>query len=135
MMRLGRRATLFVVLALLASSATASAECAWVLRTETHQAFLKSDDRRPTTKEWGFDTNVHDSRSGCESALAETMTSIVRSFQKAGATIFQPPGEAPEFFIRLYERRVAIQRQGNFFLIYTYACLPDTVDPRGPKGK
>src|SRR5262249_5975081 len=111
------------------------ADCAWVLWIETHEAGLKADDRRPSTKEWKFETNVHQSRSDCESALTEEMTSVVRSFQKAGATIFQPPGEAPEFLIRLYERRVAIQKQGTFFLIYTYACLPDTVDPRGPKSK
>jgi hypothetical protein len=134
MMQLAPRASLVVVL-LLASVGTASAECAWVLWTETHQAFLKSDDRRPTTKEWELDTDVHDSRGGCESTLTDKMTSTLRSFQKSGATIFQPPGEAPEFFIRLYERRVAIQKRGSFFLIYTYACLLDTVDPRGPKGK
>ena len=75
MTQLARRASLVVVL-LLASVATASAECAWVLSSEV-----------------------------------------------------------PEFFIRLDERKVTIQRQNVFFLIYRYAYLPDTVDPRGQKGK
>jgi hypothetical protein len=28
-----------------------------------------------------------------------------------------------------------VRRSGGMITTYTYSCLPDTVDPRGPKGK
>ncbi len=51
------------------------------------------------------------------------MNSTVKVFSDAGAKMFQPPGEAPDFFIRTGERRVIIQNRDVFFLIYNYACL------------
>jgi hypothetical protein len=123
-------------LTLLAGSA--SAECAWVLWTETQERSLKP---KPDPKygkgepTWKFDHNVHDTRAACEAVLSREMDATVKVFRSAGAQLFQPPGEAPDFFIRTGERRITIQKQNDWFLIYNYACLPDTLDPRGPKGK
>ena len=132
---LARFASLLVALSLLGSAAVASAECAWVLWTEVQEAFLQRDDPRKGGTAWRFDHNVHATRAACEAALSQEMDNTVKIFTRAGAQLFQPPGEAPDFFIRIGERRVTIQRQNSFFLIYNHACLPDTVDPRGPKGR
>ena len=88
MFRLGRRATLLVAFYLLASAATASAECAWVL--------------------W--------------------------QAVRAGADSDWLPFDSYE---RLAEckREAEIARKGKDALKVFYVCLPDTVDPRGPKGK
>jgi hypothetical protein len=123
-------------LTLLAGSA--SAECAWVLWTETEERSLKP---KPDPKygkgdpTWKFDHNVHDTRAACELALSREMLAEVRAFKSAGAQVFQPPEEPPDFAIRIGERRITIQKQNDWFLIYNHACLPDTMDPRGPKGK
>jgi hypothetical protein len=134
---------LLVVIALLASAVTAYAECAWVLWTEVNQKYLRPDSPHARTNEqypkWEFDTNVQLTFDACESQLSRKMSDTVKIFTEGpgGAKLFEPPGDAPDFFVRIWERdrRVAIQRQGVFFLIYTYACLPDTLDPRGPKGR
>jgi hypothetical protein len=90
MMQLARSASLIVVL-LLASVGTASAECAWVLWT------------RINALEWetrgGYDT-----RADCE-----------RERGKSVEGVHEGTG-------------------GKEFVVLN-ACLPDSVDPRGPKGR
>ena len=82
MMRLGRRASLLVVFALLTSAATASAECAWVLWTEIEEKSLKAVPDPKYGKgdpTWKFDHNVHETRAACEAALSREMASTVRA--------------------------------------------------------
>jgi hypothetical protein len=101
MMRLGRRASLLVVLSLLTSAATAYAECAWVLwqeRPARSRRFALDNDR----------PGVFRVQRECE-AVAENKN-------QAEA---MPRDEQTR-------RRLP---QGRWL------CLPDTVDPRGPKGK
>ena len=132
-----KTATVFLAAVLVLGSASlASAECAGVLWTETEQRSLKPHPDPEYGKEptWEFDHNVHDARAVCEAALSGEMHATVKIFRSAGAQLFQPPGEAPDFFIRIGERRITIQKQNNFFLIYNYACFPDTIDPREKKG-
>src|SRR2546427_14149 len=84
MMRLGRRASLLVAFYLLASAATASAECAWVLWTEVNQKYLRPDSPHARSNEqnpkWEFDTNVQLTRDACESQLSRKMSATVTSF-------------------------------------------------------
>ena len=100
MMRLARRASLLIALSMLASVATAQAECAWVL---WGVALLSSGEQY-----WGVISAYSLEDGGkivCE-----------RSREGANKRAAQEKGED--------------KRSGRQFL-----CLPDTVDPRGPKGK
>jgi hypothetical protein len=102
-----QRASLVVVLLLLASVGTASAECAWVLWRGT----VAPGELRWTIGE------AFPAAADCTTALtfaAESMTS-------SGIEVLHVPGT-----------RMATWRDG-VGRGYLY-CLPDTIDPRGPKG-
>jgi hypothetical protein len=97
MMRL-RRASAIAALCVLASAATAYAECAWVL----WQQLVAKDVRgkikepwEPLTGQYGV-LRAYRDQAACEAVLA---------------------------------RMTAAKPQGEDVLL----CLPDTVDPRGPK--
>jgi len=106
-----RRATLLVALYLLASAATAYAECAWVL--------------------W---SNILDTRSGAEthdvhSALPTRQECDVAV--RAAAAVLRTKGyDVSGGFPGSYE---ALGTKGT--RTWRYYCLPDTIDPRGPKAK
>jgi hypothetical protein len=95
-MLLARRASLVVVLLLLASVGTASAECAWVLWVRV---------------------------SECKEDLNEQFFSIRRAYPS--------------------QRRCETDRPGDFVSgewspgcrHVSHICLPDTIDPRGPREK
>ena len=101
MMQLARRASLVVML-VLTSVGTASAECAWVLWFEG-------------TKDGDFSSqDAFDRRASCIRVLDQTQQAAQGRAQEA---------------IRMTET-VLILKGG-----VTLRCLPDTVDPRGPKGR
>ena len=105
MTRLSRRATLLVALALLTSTAPAHADCAWAL-------WLRNDSS-PRDVLQAFST-----REGCIEAMSK---------QVAAAEKRSP--------------RVTLDTIGGSFTASAKGrtlrgqCLPDTVDPRGAKGK
>ena len=100
MMRL-RRASAIVVLLLLASAATAYAECAWVVWRQT----LSDSPAVPKSGNW-IPEGAFKAKEEC-----------VRDIELKRAAYF---GEA--------------KLEGYTYTRGAY-CLPDTVDPRGPKGK
>src|SRR5215471_13618392 len=119
MMRLGRRASLLVALYLPAWAATASAECAWVFWLEAGDARTHESSSRPVSG-WG-------TREACEQALTQKLASDSERDTDMEVTVDRQAGRP----------RLWLRRKGHPepLAVYTYVCLPDTVDPRGPKGK
>ena|SRR5262244_3530538 len=94
-----------VVLYLVVPAATASAECAWVLWIESPA------DSKNWQPSWGFGP-AFSTKADCERRLLEASTAMIR------------------------QRADEQQRLGRIMSPMDYrVCLPDTVDPRGPKGK
>jgi hypothetical protein len=112
-MRLARTAPLLLVLSLLTSTATASAECAWVL-----WAITSATSYDTMSAALAFDT-----KQTCELALTEQLTSW-RTNTGLRATV-----SGSMVFVR------TTNEDGSMFTRGTrYICLPDSVDPRGVTG-
>jgi hypothetical protein len=106
MTRLTRHAALLLTLSLLTSAATAYAECAWVLWKES----------TGTTQPWQA-VGAWADQSKCESERIAWYGRLGYPVPPAGASV------------ELYTTG------GAYKGTMRYACLPDTVDPGGPKGK
>jgi hypothetical protein len=118
-MRLPRRARLLLALSLLSSAATADAECAWVFWLEVSGPPLHESSSRPVSG-WG-------TREACEQALTQRLASDSVKDTSMDVTV-DPQAGRPRLWLR---------RKGHPepLAVYTYVCLPDTIDPRGSKGK
>ena len=95
-----RRASVIATLSLLASAATASAECAWVL-WESQQFYAK--DGAHLRGAWVLD-RAFGTEERCRAQLRPVATIDASPSDAAAKVMIRP------------------------------VCLPDTVDPRGPKG-
>ena len=116
MTRLARRASMLVAFYLLTSTATAYAECAWVLWART----LTEATGDPEWKSQGAYTD----RGECAGAGQQAAEDLA-SFLKKQPTYTD---------IQVARNAVMYNFRGRH-LVFTQTCLPDTVDPRGPKGK
>ena len=112
MMRLGRRASLLVAFGLLTSAATTYAECAWVLWEDMIQS-----SKNTSTEPVRAYTTKQDCDGALTDALAEFKSSPVQIVTKDA------------------KRQEASVKTGKTTISYRYVCLPDTIDPRRPKGK
>jgi hypothetical protein len=119
MMRHGRNTLLLVAFCLLSSSATAHAECAWVFWLEVSGPPTHESSSRPLSG-WG-------TREACEQALTQRLAADSEKDTSMDVTV-DPQAGRPRLWVR---------RKGHpeLLAVYTYVCLPDTVDPRGAKGK
>ena len=123
MIRVIRRATLLVAFLLLDSTATAHAECAWVLWTRDASAGYGFVDEKP----WQLVRSVP-TYDACEAAQAKTIKNIAAFWAKAGRDV-----ATTENTFSLSIRDAEGKQVG--LVTQLFRCLPDTVDPREPKGK
>jgi hypothetical protein len=117
-MRLPRRVSLLLTLSLLTPAATASAECAWVFWLEVSGPPTHEGSSRPLSG-WG-------TREACEQALTQRLAADSEKDTSMDVTV-DPQAGRPRLWVR---------RKGHpeLLAVYTYVCLPDTVDPRGRRG-
>jgi hypothetical protein len=103
MIRLARRASLLLAFYLLASAATAYTECAWVLWVEQPSG----------SNQWNLSTAIEfmfDTKTKCDQAAAAALDARISEVERQEKVLGRRL-DAPKFF----------------------KCLPDTVDPRGPR--
>ncbi len=110
-------ASLLVAFYLLTAAATVYAECAWVLWSET--AWVEKLNPKSAQPFWTL-IQADTAEAACESALATKIRQTSRPEKNVKVEV------SGNMVSKEYERAMAIVR---------YVCLPDTVDPRGPKGK
>jgi len=116
-----RRATVIAALSSLAWAATASAECAWVLG---HQGTVGSSNRVTTDPVDSYPT-----RQACGDAIKAALASAEASRDEGMWVIVDRDQDTVASSVKT--------KSGKWALVASYSlfCLPDTVDPRGPKGK
>ncbi len=114
MMRPARTASLLVAFCLLASPAAASAECAWVLWVRQ----VAEDEERSPAPKTAFNT-----KRECVAFVDKLLETPARGVRVDGMK-----GTTPR-------TRSVWSDDGKLLHTSEFYCLPDTVDPRGPKGK
>src|SRR5690348_13967872 len=97
------------LLVLVTSASTVSAECAWVLWTQTTRQEL------PST----WSANGYPNHQACQARIDDVIKQANDSTSSFAL--------GPNVFLK--------DKEGKVFMSFTYTCLPDTVDPRGPKAK
>jgi len=101
---------------LLALAASAHAECAWVLWLN-HTGVVAGEELAM----W-IPLNASTNNPGCQQVLASTLQANARAANPGDAVTLRG-----SYMIDI------VRAAGPHTLLYV--CLPDTVDPRGPKGK
>jgi hypothetical protein len=127
MTRLARRASVFIVFYVFTSAATAHAECAWALWNDTTHFGLRDEP--------SFSLNLLGAAptyQQCEQIRIATAKSLLRVKPVGGPNVDRAKVEENGNIVTettyLKDGRVLIMSQ-------RFSCLPDTMDPRGPKGK
>jgi hypothetical protein len=118
MMRL-RRASTIAALCVLTSAATAHAECAWVLWQQEETIALGGG-----SNQWATPIAYPD-RAACITVIDRYVKAWQEGASPKQTVDRMSSGTAAEF------RTV----EGRLILVVRRSCLPDTVDPRGPKGR
>jgi hypothetical protein len=121
-MRLLSRTRRLLAVSLLTPVASAWAECAWILWEESMGPPLHESSTRAVSA-WN-------TRGACEQALTQKLGSDSDLYSKNTNTEVMIDHQAGQ--PRLWART---KGHPELLIMTAYVCLPDTVDPRGPKGK
>ena len=123
MMRL-RRAGVIAALFVLTSAATANAECAWVL---WEHRVTPSKEGSPT-ESWLAQDAV-ETRAVCEAKTEALIQRLVQPRASGSLRNYERIGDSKG--VTMYQGR----KEQGVYQTSDFRCLPDTVDPRGPKTK
>ena len=123
-MRFPRRASLLLLALLLTSAATAHAECAWVLWEHRVAALKKGSP----TESWLAQEAV-ETRAVCEARTEALIQRLVQTRASGSLHNYERIGDSTG--VTMYQGR----KEQGLSQTSDFRCLPDTVDPRGPKGK
>jgi hypothetical protein len=139
-MPFARRASPVVVLLLLASVATASAECAWVLWEKSiNPTWVEPwrGQRAYWTSSTTWETiGAAPTHPGCARLLTQKVEVWTIELRARGNLVIASPDGSDLSSTSREPRKEGEQRPPDSYVhSYYYFCFPDTVDPRAPKGK
>jgi hypothetical protein len=97
-----------------------AAECAWVMWIQSDGSLVEGT-AYSTVSAWG-------TKRECEQKLTEKFAADVKSWGDKYRVTADEISGAPRFFAISKEKP-------DLIAVSRYSCLPDSVDPRGPKGK
>src|SRR6266478_3890533 len=120
MIRLARRASLLVAFSLLASAATAYAECAWVLWNEVQMSRWEKGKLPEDSTGW-ITIGGYETKANCDRERAEKVADWKKD-------------KDMKITGNIALRSVMTEGSG-WSRTMRVVCLPDGTDPRGPKGK
>src|SRR5262249_32088012 len=123
MMRL-RQALVITALALLTFVETAHGECAWVL---WEHRVTPSKSGAPA-EAW-LPSEATETRADCEARTEKLIQGLVQPRTTGSLTKYERIGDSKGVTMYLGRKEQGAYQTSDF------RCLPDTVDPRGPKGK
>ena len=120
-----RRASVIATLTLLISAATSHAEGAWVLWKHSYEVWIDTNKHRHRRDvAWGK-VNATTAKSDCDD----------RRVREARAEYYTLTGQGVR--ATLAGSQVGFDQRNTRYKrgYHSFECWPDTVDPRGPKGK
>ena len=123
MIRHPRKALLLLAFSLLTSAATASAECAWVLWEHSYEVWIDSNKENHRRDGYWKKVTATAAKSDCDD----------RTVREARAEYYALTGKGVGATLAGvgFDQRNTRYKHGY----RRFECWPDTVDPRGPKGK
>ena len=119
-----RRAALLLAVYLLISAATVHAECAWVLWEHR----VTPSKEGAATETWLAQEAV-ETRAVCEAKSEALVQRLVQPRASGSLRNYERIGDSKG--VTMYQGR----KEQGAYQTSDFRCLPDTVDPRGAKGK
>ena len=119
-----RRASVITVLSLHAWAATAAAECAWVLWE--HRV---TSSKSATPAEVWLPSEATETRADCDARIEKLIQGLVRPRTTGALKKYERIGDSKGVTTYLGRKEQGVYQTSDF------RCFPDTIDPRGPKGK
>ena len=123
MMQLGR-VQVITGFALFAWTATAQAECAWVLWEHR----VTSSTSGTTADVW-LPSEATETRADCDARTEKLIQGLVQPRRTGSLHKYERIGDSKGVTTYLGRKEQGVYQTSDF------RCLPDSVDPRGPKGK